>query len=71
MPDLPIKINMTAIIKVRMYPLTGSWLFPKPFPKNSRYGKILSLQRAWNTFGALTKLAKALDKVAFEIKTKK
>lgn len=42
----------------------GSLLGPKPLPNHSIWGYSLSLQSAWNTFGADTSDAKADDSVA-------
>jgi len=59
---LPIKIKATAITKVRKYPRIGSLSFS---PLNHAIpGYNLSRQSAWNTFGAETNDAKALESVA-------
>lgn len=60
----PIRITATAMIKVKMYPRTGSLFLPKPFPNQPIFGYSLSLHSAWNTFGADTKLARADERVA-------
>lgn len=52
------------MMKVRMYPLIGSLFLPYPLPNHSIYGYNLSLQRAWNTFGADTSDANAEEIVA-------
>lgn len=61
---IPIKMNATAIMNVKTYPLMGSLFFPKPLANHSIFGYNLSLQSAWNTFGADTNDAKADDRVA-------
>lgn len=53
-----------AMKNVKMYPRTGSLFFPYPLANHSNLGYNLSLQRAWNTLGADTKLANADDSVA-------
>lgn len=49
---------------VKIYPRTGSLFFPYPRANHLIFGYSSSLQSAWKTFGADTKLAKADDRVA-------
>ena len=63
----PIAMNPAAMIKVKKYPFLGSFERPYPLAKISMPGKILSLETAWKTFGALTREARADDNVAAKI----
>ncbi len=55
--SLPIAANETAIKYVRKYARCGSSDLPFPTEKYFNFGKIISRQTAWNTFGAPTRLA--------------
>lgn len=57
-------MNPIAMKNVRIYPRTGSLFFPYPRANHLIFGYSSSLQSAWKTFGADTKLAKADDRVA-------
>ena len=60
-------VNPAAMARVRRYPFRGSPFRPYSRPKISIPGKILSLQTAWKILGALTREARAEERVAANI----
>lgn len=59
-----MSIKPMEMKKQSTYPRTGSLFLPYPLPNHDMYGYSWSLQRAWNTLGADTKLASAEESVA-------